>query len=179
MIFRPHVWPSYPTSIPLLSESTSRSRSFHCAVCRRPAFLCLVSTIMGRWQPYLYNEQRTSQYGEPEVFNPRAVTQASRQPPSPRKKQEGPLINFNKHPDSYLVLPYGKNDAKPMWRKTKVVIRVARWFQQSFRIATLLGAIGALLCGIFIKGAQTTEGYIIRIPVRRQGVDVVAVLTTE
>jgi hypothetical protein len=62
-------------------------------------------------------------------------------------------------------MPYGKTDAKPMNPKVKIWIKVARWIQLFFRLLTLLGAIGTLLCGIFIKGAQTTEGYIIRIPV--------------
>ena len=121
---------------------------------------------MGRWQPYLYNDTRQSQYNEPEVFNPRAVTMASMQPPSPKKKkQEGPLIDFNKHPDSYLVLPYGKTDAKPMSPKVKTIIKTVRWIQLFFRVCTLFGAIGGLLCGIFIRGMGDTEGYIIRIPV--------------
>lgn len=122
---------------------------------------------MGRWQPYLYNAQRNSAYDVPEVFNPKAVTMASRQPPeSPKKKQDGPLINFNRHPDSYLILPYGKTNAKPMNPKVNMWIKSTRWFQLFLRVLTLFGAIGALLCGIFVRGALTTEGYIIRIPVR-------------
>lgn len=104
-------------------------------------------------------------YSVPDVFNPKAVTMASREVPAPRKKQEGPLVNFNRHPDSYLILPYGKTDAKPMHPKTKVWIKTTRWVQLAFRVLTLIGAIGTLLCGIFIRGAQPTEGYIIRIPV--------------
>jgi hypothetical protein len=121
---------------------------------------------MGRWQPYLYNSQRTSLYDVPDVFNPKAVTMASHQPPPPKKsKPDGPLVSINRHPDSYLVLPYGKTDAKPMSPKTKVLVKVARWIQLFFRVLTLFGAIGVLLCAIFIRGAGNTEGYIIRIPV--------------
>ena len=121
---------------------------------------------MGRWQPYQYNE-RNSAYGPADDFNPKAVTMASRQPPSPsKKKADGPLVNINRHPDSYLILPYGKTHAKPMSPKVKLYIKTARWIQFAFRLLTLLGAVGALLCGIFVRGAQTTEGYIIRIPVR-------------
>lgn len=100
------------------------------------------------------------------TFNPKAVTMASRMPPPPpKKKQEGPYIDFNKHPDSYLILPYGNTHAKEMSPKTKVFIDIARWIQFSLKILTLLGAIGIMLCGIFIRGAQDTEGYILRIPV--------------
>lgn len=116
---------------------------------------------MGRGQPYLYNVPQGD-----ETFNPKAVTMASRQPPSPpKKKQDGPLLDFNRHPDSYLVLPYGKTDAKPVSPKFKTVIKTVRWIQFVLRLCNLLGAVGALLCGIFIKGAQDTEGYVLRIPV--------------
>ena len=112
---------------------------------------------MGQWQPM---------YDPSADFNPKAVTMASRMPPPPpKKKQEGPLIDFNKHPDSYLILPYGNTKTKPMSPKTKVFIDIARWIQFGLRILTLLGAVGVLLCGIFIRGAQATEGYILRIPV--------------
>lgn len=121
--------------------------------------LCIFT--MGRWQPYLYDASPSAS----DAFNPKAVTIASRLPPSsPQKKSEGPLLDFNRHPDSYLVLPYGKTNAKPMSPKVKTVVKVVRWVQFVLRIFNLLGAVGALLCGIFIQGAQDTEGYIIRIP---------------
>ena len=122
---------------------------------------------MGRWQPYLYNpSERGSTYETQDDFNPKRVTMESYQPPSPSKaKPDGPLVNFNKHPDSYVIMPYGKNTAKPMSPKVQIWIKVARWIQLFFRLCTLFGAIGTLLCAIFIKGAQTTEGYIMRIPV--------------
>jgi hypothetical protein len=118
--------------------------------------------MVGRFQPYLYNAPV-----EQSTFNPKAVTMASRlPPPPPKKKQSGPLIDFNKHPDSYLVLPYGNTDAKPMNPKTKIFVKITRWVQLFLRVCTLLGAVGVLLCGIFIRGTTDTEGYIMRIPVR-------------
>ncbi|KAF2257841.1 hypothetical protein CC78DRAFT_171846 [Lojkania enalia] len=129
---------------------------------------------MGRWQPYLYNSgARQSMNDAPDDFNPKAVTMASRQAPKPKPKPDGPLVNFNRHPDSYLVLPYGKTNVKPMNPKVKVVIDCMRWLQLFLRLLNLLGAIGVLLCGIFIRGARDTEGYIMRIP---PGVDIVATL---
>lgn len=126
-----------------------------------PALLLFCIFTMGRWQPYLYDATPS----ERDAFNPKAVTIASRLPPSsPTKTPDGPLINFNRHPDSYLVLPYGRTDAKPMNPRVKLIIKVVRWIQFALRIANLLGAIGVLLCAIFIQGAQDTEGYIMRIP---------------
>ncbi|KAI8941538.1 hypothetical protein NX059_002754 [Plenodomus lindquistii] len=130
--------------------------------------------MAGRWQPYLYPPETDSKGFVQSTFNPKAVTMASRlPPPPPKKKQDGPLIDFNKHPDSYLVVPYGNTNAKPMNKRTKIFIKVARGVQLAFRICQLLGAVGVLLCGIFIRGTQDTEGYIMRIP---PGVDIVICL---
>lgn len=117
--------------------------------------------MVGRFQPYLYDAPV-----DDSTFNPKAVTMASRMPSAPpKKKQDGPLIDFNRHPDSYLILPYGNTNVKPMNKRTKLFITIARWIQLSFRVCTLLGAVGVLLCAIFIRGAADTEGYIMRIPV--------------
>ncbi|KAF2136772.1 uncharacterized protein K452DRAFT_117980 [Aplosporella prunicola CBS 121167] len=125
---------------------------------------------MGRTdQPYMYNAPAnrlsTSQdalYG----FNPKAVTQASRSPPKklPPKQQDGPLVNFNRHPDSYLILPYGRTNAQPMNPRIVTHIKWARYVQMAFRVLQLLGAIGLLICVICVNGTQDTEGWILRIP---------------
>jgi hypothetical protein len=119
--------------------------------------------MVGRFQPHIYYDAPQGDSG----FNPKSVTMASRlPPPAPKKKQDGPLIDFNRHPDSYLILPYGTRDVKPMGKRTKAYIKIVRWVQLALRVFTLLGAVGVLLCGIFIRGAADTEGYIMRIPVR-------------
>ncbi|KAF2999006.1 hypothetical protein E8E13_007909 [Curvularia kusanoi] len=130
---------------------------------------------MGRWQPYLYSAPERQSMNDPrDNFNPKAVTMASRMPPPPpKKKQDGPLVDFNKHPDSYLMVPYGQTDAQPMNPKTKLWVKIVRWVQLFLRVCSLLGAAGLLLCAIFIRGAQDTEGWIMRIP---PGVDMVACL---
>ncbi|EKG14208.1 hypothetical protein MPH_08583 [Macrophomina phaseolina MS6] len=118
-------------------------------------------------QPYMYEPpQRFSAtsdtlYG----FDPKAVTKASRMPPKrpPPKQQDGPLIDFNKHPDSYLVTPYQSN-VKPFNPRTKVAIKWVRVAQLTLRILQLIGAVGLLICVICIKGTQDTEGWIIRVP---------------
>lgn len=128
-----------------------------------------IATMTGRWQPYMYAAQSDSMIDTDPTqsrFDPKAITRASRMPPSPpKKKKEGPLIDFNQHPDSYLVLPYGNTDAKPMTNKIKTFISIARWTQFALRLLTVCGAVGVLLCGIFIQGAQDSEGYIMRVPV--------------
>jgi hypothetical protein len=119
-------------------------------------------------QPYIYDppSHRYSALVPQNEFNPKAVTQASLAPPPPPKpKQEGPLLNFNRHPDSYLVLPYGNTTAVPMSANTKGKVKWARYIQLVFRAAQLIGAVGMLICVICLKGMSDNEGWILRLPV--------------
>jgi hypothetical protein len=124
---------------------------------------------MGGGQPYLYSSPRYSALDPLDPFNgfnPRAVTQASQMPPSPpRPKPEGPLINFNRHPDSYLVLPHRRSDVAPMSPNTKSRIKWARKVQLALRVPLILGAIGMLICVICVRGTKDAEGWILRLPV--------------
>ena len=63
------------------------------------------------------------------------------------------------------MLPYGRTDDKPMNPSAKLWIKIVRWTQLFLRVCSLLGAAGLLLCAIFIRGAQDTEGWIMKIPV--------------
>ena len=52
--------------------------------------------------PFLYGPPDAYSFKGPtdHSFNPKAVTQASWTRPPPKKKQKGPLVSFNRHPDS-------------------------------------------------------------------------------
>ncbi|KAI9739194.1 MAG: hypothetical protein M1834_007407 [Cirrosporium novae-zelandiae] len=119
---------------------------------------------MGIDPPFIYDPPSRYSFSD-RGFNPRAVTQASRSPPrSPRPKQNGPLVNFNRHPDSYIATPYGNLNAKPMNPRIKLKVKYTRWVQLFFRICSLLGALGILFCVICVKGTSTSVAWIIRIP---------------
>jgi hypothetical protein len=50
--------------------------------------------------PYLYDAIQTDGPRSPyKEFDPKAVTRASQTPKAPRRKQEGPLVSFNQHPE--------------------------------------------------------------------------------
>jgi hypothetical protein len=57
---------------------------------------------MGVEPPFLYDPPNRYSFSGPTErgFNPKAATQASWSPPASRAKPDGPLINFNQHPDS-------------------------------------------------------------------------------
>jgi hypothetical protein len=125
---------------------------------------------MGRGQaPYLYNPPKDYNAWDPyNGFNPKAVSQASlvRQPPRP--KQVGPLIDLNRHPDTYPSTPFGRHDVQPMHKDTKKRVNRARVVQLILRVLQLIGAVGMLICVICIKIPRTAEGWMIRLPVSHQ-----------
>lgn len=130
----------------------------------------------GSDQPFLYdrptnrNSQITYPYSD---FNPRAATQAhyaalteraERQ--KHRSAQEGkPLINFNQHPDSYMIVGQPTVDYEPMAPSTKKMVIAMRWVQFALRLLQEIGAVGILVCVICLKMNNDGPGWIIRVAV--------------
>ncbi|KAL8906608.1 MAG: hypothetical protein Q9207_001932 [Kuettlingeria erythrocarpa] len=122
--------------------------------------------------PFLYDHPSRYSFTGPtdKAWDPKAVTRASLAasiPSPPRPKQEGPLIDakdFNRHPDSYFVVPYGNLNWKPMSPRTKKKVQYVRHAQLFLRICELLAGLGLLFCIICIKGTEGTVGWIIRVP---------------
>ncbi|KAK5207083.1 hypothetical protein LTR41_007150 [Exophiala xenobiotica] len=120
---------------------------------------------MGVDPPFIYDRPSTYTFGGPtqRAFNPKAVTEASWAPRPANPKPNGPLIDFNKHPDTYVALPYGNLNAKPMPPHTERRITRARRLQLLLRVCGLIGALGLLFCVIAINKVSSTYGWIIRI----------------
>ena len=119
---------------------------------------------MGADQPFLYNAPSRISFGERE-FNPKAATQTSRQPIKARPTREGPLVEFNKHPDSYLILPSGDVNAKPMKPRTRKTVKQLRQLQLLVRCLQLLGTLGLLVCVLCLRGVEESLGWTLRVPV--------------
>ncbi|RDL35740.1 Uncharacterized protein BP5553_06352 [Venustampulla echinocandica] len=112
---------------------------------------------MGARPPFLYDPIREK------AFDPKAVTRASRTPKAPRPKQDGPLVSFNQHPDSFLILPYGNINASPMKRSIKKWIKWTRVLQLALRCFELLSAGGLLAMMIMVRGVEDSVGWALRI----------------
>lgn len=125
----------------------------------------------GSEQPYLYDPPANRKIAYPySDFNPRAATEASYARLSTistdsKPKKEGPLINFNQHPDSYMVVTGTQEQHKPLPRSTKKAVVSVRWVQFVFRLVQEIGALGLLVATICIKGTSGAETYLLRIPV--------------
>ncbi|OBT66200.1 hypothetical protein VE03_04302 [Pseudogymnoascus sp. 23342-1-I1] len=119
---------------------------------------------MGVEPPFLYDSVKkdTTRYSYKE-FDPKAVSRASMQSQSPKPKKDGPLVSFNKHPDSYLVMPSGKATGARVSASMKGRITETRMAVLFFRIFQLLGALGALTTMVLITGVDTQMGWIMRI----------------
>lgn len=127
-------------------------------------------------QPYLYdppsarNSQITYPYSD---FNPRAATQAhyaAMADQAERRRRNAlqagkPLINFNAHPDSYMIVNNPTIIHEPMPTNTKKKIIWTRWMQFVLRLFQEVGALGILVCVICLKMKNDTPGWMIRIAV--------------
>lgn len=122
-------------------------------------------------QPYIYEPQNRRIAYPYSDFNPKAVTEASyqrlaaQQSPDKKKGKDGPLINFNQHPDSYMIVAGQNVNYKPMSPNTKKKVTALRWIQFALRIIEEIGALGILTCVICIKGMVTSMAWITRIAV--------------
>jgi hypothetical protein len=128
----------------------------------------------GSSQPYLYDAPSRNSAFPYNDFNPRAATQAHYQAEIDRAErsrmrqlQEGkPLINFNAHPDSFMVVQAQQPDHEDMPPNTKRNIVWARWFQLFMRVVQEIAALGILVCVICLKMKNDGPGWMIRIAVR-------------
>ncbi|CZT10275.1 hypothetical protein WAI453_009368 [Rhynchosporium graminicola] len=119
---------------------------------------------MGIQPPFLYDQIKTEGPRSPyREFDPRAVTRASNTPKPSRPIHDGPLVNFNQHPDSYLILPNGSTTAMPMNPNVKQWIKWMRIVQLILRCLELIAALGLLVLMILIKGVDPSTGWIMRI----------------
>jgi len=122
--------------------------------------------------PFLYDPPSSQRISYPySDFQPKAVTEASYQRLSQQTSRtasarpDGPLINFNKHPDSYEVVLGQPIDHKPMSPGTKKNIVVLRWVQFALRIIQEIAALGLLVATICITGTSGGVTYLLRVPV--------------
>ncbi|PQE29109.1 P-loop containing nucleoside triphosphate hydrolase protein [Rutstroemia sp. NJR-2017a BBW] len=114
---------------------------------------------MGINPPFLYDPVRTDY-----SFDPKAVSRASLSPPAPRpKRPDGPLVSFNQHPDSYLIVPYGNINAEPMDPSVKKRVKLTRWALLGLRCVQLPVAVGLLVIMILITGVNASTGWILRV----------------
>ena len=121
-------------------------------------------------QPYIYEPSSQHRVAYPySDFNPKAVSQATyrqlEEKRNSKPKQDGPLINFNQHPDSYMIVAGQNVNWKPMPANTKKQVIVVRWVQFSLRIIEEIAALGLLVCVICLKGMPTSLSWIYRIAV--------------
>lgn len=121
--------------------------------------------------PYIFPPNRQAEFNPTYDFDPKAVTRASYAaslPKSRKPKQEGPYLEFNRHPDSWTQALYGQLDVKPMNPRTRSAVKWTRIVQLVLRILQEIGALGALFLVITLKGMLDSQAWIVRVPVSFQ-----------
>ncbi|KAI1409359.1 hypothetical protein F5Y13DRAFT_193365 [Hypoxylon sp. FL1857] len=119
---------------------------------------------MGAQQPYMYDSDRRDSRSPEKPFDPKAITRASWEPqPKKKKKQDGPLISFNRHPDAHEV-PIGRiSTFRPMSGTTKWWIKFMRYVQLFLRIFEMIGGGGLLTLMILIGNVDPLTAWVMRI----------------
>jgi len=119
--------------------------------------------------PYTYSPSHNNSTFD---FNPRAYSQASyavsvhSEQRRSRPQQQGPLIDLNRHPDSWMIVAHGSNpNIKPLPSNTKKKIVVTRWVQFASRLLQLVATLGLFVCLVCVNGMQGAWQWILRIPV--------------
>lgn len=114
-------------------------------------------------QPFLYDQEKYDDARfPPTTFDPKAVTRASWEVKPPRPKQEGPLVNFNQHPDAQALLQNRTNNKTIGDRKKRWIIRL-RIVQLCLRIPELVAAAGVLTMFILLTDVPELTSWIMRI----------------
>ncbi|KAM0162264.1 hypothetical protein ACHAPG_001962 [Botrytis cinerea] len=114
---------------------------------------------MGIQPPFIYDPVKTDW-----SFDPKAVSRASLSPKAPRpKRPDGPLVSFNAHPDSYLIVPSGNGDSEPMDPSVKKRVKWARKIALLLRCFQVLAAVGLLTMSILITGLDVVSGWIMKL----------------
>ncbi|KAL2872769.1 uncharacterized protein BJX67DRAFT_369299 [Aspergillus lucknowensis] len=115
--------------------------------------------------PFLYGHPDAFTFEGPtdRPFNPKAVTESSWTRPAPKRKQKGPLVNFNQQPGSYSNTLNGRPRWTPMSPRTKGKVFYGRRTQLGLRVLELIGALGSLFCAIVVKNIAATIVWIVRV----------------
>jgi len=95
-------------------------------------------------------------------FNPKAVTQAfeAARDATPKPPQHGPFIDLDSN-SALLPRPSLRDGACPV---SKTMITVSRYLSIFLRLLQLLGAMGLLVCLLFIREIEFATGWICRAP---------------
>ncbi|KAL1903016.1 hypothetical protein Sste5346_000929 [Sporothrix stenoceras] len=117
----------------------------------------------GTHQPFLYEAERSSSSFPEKTFDPKSVTRASWQPKPVKPKQEGPLVQVNRHPDAHEVIGGQRKPVQTMSSTRKAWIKAIRVVQLLVRTLEFIGAAGILVLVILITGMPGITTWVLRI----------------
>ncbi|KAK0743574.1 hypothetical protein B0T18DRAFT_371521 [Schizothecium vesticola] len=115
-------------------------------------------------QPFIYEAVQTpeDERFSTSKFDPKRVTRSSYEQKAPKRKQRGPLVSVNRHPDAHQV-PSGRSNHITMGAKTRAWIKAMRAMQLGLRVLELVASIGLLVLMIIITNIEPQAGWVVRI----------------
>jgi len=75
------------------------------------------------------------------------------------------VVNFNRHPDSWMIAHDQRKDYKPMPANTRKKVVAIRWVQFALRVVQELGAMGLLTCMICFTNVPEAFLWVMRVAV--------------
>lgn len=112
----------------------------------------------------MYSNTSVSSDFNPREYSEKASSYAS-SAHAGKPQQHGPLLEFNRHPDSWMIVAHGTDYDKVLPANFRRKIVTTRWIQLILRVTQFLAAIGLFVCIVCIKGTVGNQSWILRLPV--------------
>ncbi|PHH84296.1 hypothetical protein CDD83_2184 [Cordyceps sp. RAO-2017] len=114
-------------------------------------------------KPFVYISQGPDSRFPATTFDPKSVTRASWKPKLMKPPRCGPLISFNRHPDSHSAPPRQTHPYLPIGPRARTWIKWVRRGQLVLRAVQLTGALGILTLMVIILGPSEATAWVMRI----------------
>lgn len=114
-------------------------------------------------RPFLpYNNPSISSVEDLNAFDPKRITRQATEPPVPRLQLMAPYVQLDQSITAKIERAHRQN-AAPISKRGLLIVRSVAIL---LRVLQLAGAMGLLVCMLFVRKLDDTTGWICRVPVR-------------
>lgn len=114
-------------------------------------------------RPFLpYNNPSISSVEDLNAFNPKRISQQSAEPVIPKPQMTAPYLQLDQSVNAKIERAHRLN-ASPISKRGLLIMRILGIL---LRIPQLAGAMGLLVCMLFVRKLDDMTGWICRVPVR-------------
>lgn len=114
-------------------------------------------------RPFLpYNNPSISSVEDLNAFDPKRISRQATEPPVPRLQLMAPYVQLDQSITAKIERAHRQN-AAPISKRGLLIVRSVAIL---LRVLQLTGAMGLLVCMLFVRKLDDTTGWICRVPVR-------------